>query len=161
MARYIDADVLSDAVIQSKNNNRHSDTVLRLSHDNEHRHFLAMIDAAPTADVSPDTKWISVKERPPESGEACLLACKATNCYSRKTHRYVCEGFYIERWKEEVRYDVSEDQAIEYNEETDEYYLCEGWYERIHNWDDYISVYISDTVTHWRPLPEPPKEEGE
>lgn len=72
MARYIDADVLSDAVIQSKNNNRHSDTVLRLSHDNEHRHFLAMIDAAPTADVSPDTKWINVKERLPKAGERVL-----------------------------------------------------------------------------------------
>ena len=107
------------------------------------------------------SEWISVKERLPESGEVCLLACKATNCYSGKTYRYVCDGFYIERWKEEARYDVSEDQAIEYNEETDEYYLCEGWYERIHNWDDYISIYISDTVTHWQPLPEPPKEEGE
>ncbi len=106
------------------------------------------------------SKWNSVKD-PPASGEVCLLACKATNCYSGKTYRYVCDGFYIERWKEEVRYDVSEDQAIEYNEETDEYYLCEGWYERIHNWDDYISVYISDTVTHWQPLPKPPKEEGE
>lgn len=67
MSRHIDADVLSKAVYQSKNNNRHSGTILRLSHDNEHRHFLAMIDAAPTADVSPDTKWISVKERLPEN----------------------------------------------------------------------------------------------
>lgn len=67
MSRHIDADVLSKAVYQSKNNNRHSGTILRLSHDNEHRHFLAMIDAAPTVDVSPDTKWISVKERLPEN----------------------------------------------------------------------------------------------
>lgn len=73
MARYIDADVLSDAVIQSKNNNRHSDTVLRLSHDNEHRHFLAMIDAAPTADVSPDTKWFSAKEWLPTYGTDVLV----------------------------------------------------------------------------------------
>ena len=69
MSRHIDADVLSKAVYQSKNNNRHSGTILRLSHDNEHRHFLAMIDAAPTVDVSPDTKWISVKERLPKAGE--------------------------------------------------------------------------------------------
>lgn len=84
MSRYIDADVLSKAVYQSKNNNRHSDTVLRLSHDNEHRHFLAMIDAAPTADVSPDTKWISVKERLPEV-EADILA-------------YIGEGSFVVCW---------------------------------------------------------------
>lgn len=145
MSRYIDVDELLE------NMRRHR----------QHSVPFEYIKSLTPAHVAPVPKWISVKERLPESGEACLLACKATNCYSRKTYRYVCEGFYIERWKEEVRYDVSEDQAIEYNEETDEYYLCEGWYERIHNWDDYISVYISDTVTHWMPLPEPPKEEGE
>ena len=92
MARYIDADVLSDAVIQSKNNNRHSDTVLRLSHDNEHRHFLAMIDAAPTADISPDTKWISVKERLPDESGDYLTLRKSGICavlgYSAKYHAF-------------------------------------------------------------------------
>lgn len=103
-------------------------------------------------------EWISVNDRMPASGEVCLLACKVTYCYSGKTYRYVCDGFYIERWKEGAGNDVIEDLAVEYNEETDEYYLCEGWYERINNWDDYSSVVISDTVTHWMPLPEPPKE---
>ncbi|MBR3922913.1 MAG: DUF551 domain-containing protein [Kiritimatiellae bacterium] len=118
MARYIDADVLSDAVIQSKNNNRHSDTVLRLSHDNEHRHFLAMIDAAPTADVSPDTKWISVKERLPEV-EADILA-------------YIGEGGFVVCWMTH-----------------DGYWQCPAY------------LMDKDDVTHWQPLPEPPKEEGE
>ena len=118
MARYIDADVLSDAVVQSKNNNRHSDTVLRLSHDNEHRHFLAMIDAAPTADVSPDTKWISVKERLPEV-EANVLA-------------YIGYGCIVVCW---LTYD--------------------GY------WQGPARIFDKDEVTHWMPLPEPPKEEGE
>ena len=104
-----------------------------------------------------DTKWISVNERMPDSSELCLLACKST-CYNGKTYRYVCDGFYAERWKEEEANDGSGDQAIEYNEDDDEYYLCEGWYERIHNWDDYNSIVISDTVTHWMPLPEPLEE---
>ena len=103
-------------------------------------------------------EWISVNDRMPASGEVCLLACKVTYCYSGKTYRYVCDGFYAERWKEEEANDGSGDQAIEYNEDDDEYYLCEGWYERIHNWDDYNSIVISDTVTHWMPLPEPLEE---
>ena len=118
MARYIDAGVLSDAVIQSKNNNRHSGTVLRLSHDNEHRHFLAMIDAAPTVDVSPDTKWISVKERLPEVGEDVLA--------------YLGEGIFGICWL-----------------------LKDGY------WETRDSFLYPDDVTHWQPLPEPPKEEGE
>lgn len=106
-------------------------------------------------------EWISVKERLPESGEMCLLACKATNGHSGKTDRYVCDGFYIERWKEEADNYTVEDRTVEYNEDDDEYYLCAGWYERINNWDDHISVVKLDAVTHWMPLPEPPKEEGE
>ena len=104
------------------------------------------------------SEWISVNDRMPASGEVCLLACKVTYCYSGKTYRYVCDGFHADRWKEQGFNGYSEDQAIEYNEETDEYYLLEGWYERINNWDDYSSVVISDTVTHWMPLPELPKE---
>lgn len=116
MGRHIDADVLSDAVIQSKNNNRHSDTVLRLSHDNEHRHFLAMIDAAPTADVSPDTKWISVKERlPEESVNPKTRVLVALNNGAIDTDR-INNGEWV-RWMRDV--------------------------------------------THWQPLPKPPKEEGE
>ena len=37
------------------------------------------------------------------------------------------------------------------------FYLPEGFYERINNWDEYSSIVISDSVTHWMPMPEPPK----
>lgn len=59
--------------------------------------------------------------------------------------------------------DVSADDdiAYDYNEEEDEYYLKEGWYECINNWDEYSSIVIGDFVTHWQNLPEPPKEEAE
>lgn len=101
-------------------------------------------------------EWISVQERLPESGVHCLLACKVT-CYNGATYTYVCDGFHVERWKEQERNNGSGDQAIEYNEEDDEYYLIEGWYEVIKNWDEYNSIVIDDTVTHWMPLPEAPK----
>lgn len=123
------------------------------------KHIEKWLDVG-TVDIAPAPKWISVKDRMPDSGELCLLACKVA-CYNEKTYRYVCDGFHVDRWKEQEHNDGSGDQAIEYNEGDDEYYLCEGWYERIRNWDDYSSVVISDTVTHWMLLPEPPEEEGE
>ena len=103
-------------------------------------------------------EWISVEEVMPDSGEHCLLACKVT-CYNGANYTYVCDGFHVDRWKEQEFNNGSGDQAIEYNEDDDEYYLCEGWYEIIKNWDDYNSVAIDDTVTHWMPLPSLPEKE--
>lgn len=104
------------------------------------------------------SEWISVEERLPESGAHCLLCCDIKRIDG--THRqYVCDGYHAERWKEECS-NSDDDCAVEYNEEDDEYYLCEGWYEVIKNWDDYTSIAIADTITHWMPLPEPPKMKG-
>ena len=86
MARYIDADVLSKAVIQSNNNNRHSDWILRRSHENEHRHFFSMIEAAPTADVAPIRRgtWIAVPSSDLSIGRAYKCSeCKAMRYGSR------------------------------------------------------------------------------
>lgn len=47
-----------------------------------------------------------------------------------------------------------------YDEARDDYMVNPGWYERIYNWDDYGAVWIADTVTHWMPLPSPPKTGG-
>lgn len=104
------------------------------------------------------SEWISVKERLPESGVHCLLCCDIKRIDG--THRqYVCDGYHVDRWKEECS-NCDDDCAAEYNEEDDEYYLCEGWYEVIKNWDDYSAIAIADTITHWMPLPEPPKMKG-
>lgn len=105
-------------------------------------------------------EWISVDERLPESGVHCLLCCDIKR-YDGTHRQYVCDGFYAERWKEECANLYDDDAAIEYNEEKDEYYLLEGWYEVIKNWDEYSSVVIGDFVTHWMPLPQPPKKKYE
>jgi hypothetical protein len=103
-------------------------------------------------------EWISVDERLPESGVHCILCCDMKRIDG--THsQYVCDGYFVERWKIIAHY-VDDDCATEYNEIEDEYYLKEGWYEVIKNWDDYNSIVIDDTVTHWMPLPEPPKKGG-
>ena len=42
----------------------------------------------------------------------------------------------------------------------DDYLVNPGWYECIHNWDEYSACGITDKVTHWMPLPGLPKEES-
>lgn len=107
-----------------------------------------------------DWKWISVKDRMPESGKVVLATCEIRSLYGYKK-RYVCEAYHAEDHSiSEGKYPEDTD-CYDYSEEDDEYYLKEGWYEVIHNWDEYGSVVIGDFVTHWMPLPEPPKEEGQ
>lgn len=99
--------------------------------------------------------WISVEERMPESGEHCLVSCTVKRC-DGTLGQYICVGYYAEKFKH-LAYGVDDDCVSEYNEENDEYYIAEGWYEVIKNWDDYGFVAIDDFITHWMPLPEPPK----
>jgi hypothetical protein len=103
-------------------------------------------------------EWISVDERLPESGVHCLISCTVKRING--THgQYICVGYYAEKFKH-LAYGVDDDCVSEYNEEDDEFYISEGWYEVIKNWDDYGFVAIDDSVTHWMPLPEPPVMKG-
>lgn len=110
------------------------------------------IDKQPTV-----SGWISVKDRLPEDGQHVLVVCEI-HPIGRASRKYVCEAFYARKFSIS---DVSseDDIAYDYNEEDDEYYLEEGWYECVHNWDEYSSIIIEDFVTHWMPMPEPPKED--
>ena len=103
------------------------------------------------------SKWIPVSERLPESGVHVLLCCEIKSG-GTVYKRYLCDGYYAKRYTEQT-WNNSGDIACEYREEDDEYYLLEGWYEVIKNWDDYSSVWIGDFVAHWMPLPEPPEED--
>ena len=106
-------------------------------------------------DIKVPTKWISVEERLPEAEQIVLVSCKQNG------RRYQCLAFYVpKKWlREQSNFNWDYEACDEYCEEADDYYVNEGWYERIYNWDDYNAVGIGDFVTHWMPLPEPPKGE--
>ena len=81
-----------------------------------------------------------------------MLCCEIHRYGGEITGKYVCDGYYAEANKI-IAGDFPDEFDCEYSEEDDEYYLCEGWYEVIKNWDDYNSVAVEDFVTHWMPLP--------
>lgn len=104
-------------------------------------------------------RWVPVTERLPETEKEVLAYCK----FGISRRGYVCNAFVIPKgtYKEESTYNWDCECFDNYDEERDDYEINPGWYERIHNWDDYGCVKIQDEVTHWMPLPEPPESEGE
>ena len=97
-------------------------------------------------------EWISVKDGLPKNGVHVLICCEMHRYGGEIAGKYVCDGYYAEANKI-IAGGFPDDCNCEYSEEDDEYYLCEGWYEVIKNWDDYNSVAVEDFVTHWMPLP--------
>ena len=110
------------------------------------------LDALPSA--QPEQRWIPCSERLPEDTAIVTVETKMFK------HKYVCEAEWVPRWSKKAEYDNWED-CSEYNEDEDEYYVLEGWYERVHNWDEYSFVGIEDEVIAWMPLPEPYRKDGD
>lgn len=100
-------------------------------------------------------KWIPVEERLPGPGQDVLAFCKYAAQYQYRYEAcYICEACYIPpKWDVEESFFSWDSEYLEDFEENDGCYVKSGWYERIHNLDEYSAVGIEDTVTHWMPLP--------
>ena len=116
----------------------------------------AILDA-PAVDVAPVQKWISVKDKLPEPEQEVLVCVRS----KISNYSYVCCAMYVpENWyRQSSDFCWDFECCDEYDEEQDDYIVKQGWYESIHNWDDYSVVGIEDIVTHWMPIPQPPKGE--
>jgi hypothetical protein len=111
---------------------------------------LYMLSNQPT--IQPEPHWISCSEKLPKTGQDVELCC-GYKIFSGEMVRYICIAFHVNQY--EMKADENWDEGCdEYREEDDEFYVSEGWYERIHNWDDYGSVKIYDEALAWRELPE-------
>lgn len=138
-----------------------------------HEHYKATEDfarrlidhAKPVTDNNVGHKWIPVTERLPEPETEVLILAERKS-YSFKegrvtTHHTVTTGMYEDGSKntEDSNW-WWETDGFEYDEELDAYIIPECWWEWKHYIDDECHNYaIYDVVTHWMPLPEPPKGE--
>lgn len=116
------------------------------------------IDAMLAGEVpGPVSQWIPCSERLPEPGVTVLIHQQT----GYKDNTVTVIGRYVSRLTE-PHYWGSDgaDDWLEYDEEKDEYFCPEGWYENQHNWGEYSSLFISQPVTHWMPLPAAPKLQG-
>lgn len=101
-------------------------------------------------------EWVSVEERLPKAEKEVRLFCITPNGY-----KYQCQGFYVPpgMLRDDSDYSWDWECCDEYDEDSDDYFVNPGWYESCHNWDEYSAFRVADKVTHWKPLPAPPKKE--
>jgi len=107
-----------------------------------------------------ENRWIPVEEGLP-AAEQRVQICAETRCSDGKKYRHITNAMYEDGtvWREDSAWNFNEVNRFEtYDEEKDDWRIPEGWWEyTIYN-DEEGNYPVDDFVTHWRPLPEPPKE---
>lgn len=106
--------------------------------------------------LTPQNEWVSVEERLPKAEKEVRLFCITSNGY-----KYQCQGFYVPpgMHRDDSDYSWNWECCEQYDEDSGDYFVNPGWYESVHNWDEYSAFGIADKVTHWMPLPAPPEKE--
>lgn len=118
----------------------------------EDKAITALRQAIEQAEKQEPVAWIKVSDELPKCGKPVL------GCYKDTYEKlWIVRAKWIPKHTEESYGD--DDFFVEYDEATDTYYLPEGWYECINNWDDYSSVKIYEgEITHWMMLPTAPDQ---
>ena len=103
--------------------------------------------------------WISVKgeDELPKNEQEVLIYC------NRGGFRFVCPAIYEDgtMLTQDSRWNWNDiEEYGTYSEENDDYFVPKGWWEnRQFTPDDVYNCPVDCEVTHWMPLPKPPKEE--
>ena len=113
------------------------------------------------AELEAQNRWIPVTERLPENEKDVLICAERRLRFGNvdKIIFIVSTAFHTDGKMntEESAYTwETEYMNAEYDEDADAYIIPEGWWESV-NYGECFSA-VSDFVTHWMPLPEPPKE---
>jgi hypothetical protein len=127
-----------------------------------HDIYAAMQDGIEALKKQLNGGWIPVSERLPDNNTKVQVTGVRYSEYTKKNIYVRFNAKYIGKHSIKVddMWPYCEDYTWnDYVEEEDEYYVNEGWYETIENWDDYTEVYVNDyKVIAWQLLPEPYKE---
>lgn len=102
--------------------------------------------------------WHDINEVIPCPGVPVLFACETWPANRQEPERYIVMGIVAE---EKTVVCGDDFERAEYDEDSDEYYLPAGYYEKTVNWREYEYSEITDEVTHWRTLPGLPKKQNE
>ena len=158
MARYIDADELRRRV-KEKTNPYGKPT---LDYESGVK-VLNMIDNAPTADVAPRAEWISVKERLPEEGKYVIVwvgsaqVARIEKGITEEERQKMKNGEIEDR----IEYGWSQSTGFMPLKRSDLYKSCDVFGNNLvpYCWkaNGGPMEWFGQNVTHWMPLPEPPK----
>ena len=97
-----------------------------------------------------DDGWIRVEDALPESGVPVIAFVPR---YGGHTNSRRIRAQYAAKHSLEQHMEAD---GGDYDEASDTYYCEPGWYED----NEYEEIHwcVSDEVTHWQPLPQPPKD---